>query len=38
MELQQSTKKVKDSATAFSSKPPPSYKDKLVGEIPGAFA
>nr|POE84935.1 uncharacterized protein CFP56_64328 [Quercus suber] len=37
-ELQQSTKKVKDSATAFASEPPLSYKDKLVGEIPGAFA
>nr|XP_023901446.1 uncharacterized protein LOC112013276 [Quercus suber]POF20505.1 hypothetical protein CFP56_63171 [Quercus suber] len=37
-ELQRSTKKVKDSATAFASEPPPSYKDKLVGEIPGAFA
>ena len=36
-ELQRSTKKFKDSAKAFASEPPPSYKDKLVGEIPGAF-
>ena len=35
--LQRSTKKVKDSAKAFASEPPPSYKDKLVGEIPRAF-
>ncbi|KAF3969100.1 hypothetical protein CMV_007073 [Castanea mollissima] len=37
-ELQRSIKKVKDSVKAFAFEPPLPYKDKLVGEIPGAFA
>ena len=37
-ELRRSTKKAKDAkgATEFGSMP--SYRDKLVGEMPGAFA
>lgn len=36
--LQQSTKKAKDVKEALEFDSPPSYRDKLVGEMPGAFA
>nr|POF02763.1 hypothetical protein CFP56_25123 [Quercus suber] len=36
--FQQSTKKAKESLGAPKFNSPPSYRDKLVGEIPGAFA
>ena len=37
-ELQRSTKKAKDVKGASEFGSPPSYKDKLVGEMSGAFA
>ncbi|XP_023893285.1 uncharacterized protein LOC112005271 [Quercus suber] len=37
-ELHRSNKKAKDAKGASEFGSPPSYKDKLVGEIPGAFA
>ena len=36
--LQRSNKKAKDAKGASKFGSPPSYKDKLVGEMPGAFA
>ena len=37
-ELQRSTKKPKDAKGAREFGSPPSYRDKLIGEMPGAFA
>ena len=37
-ELQRSTKKPKDAKGASEFGSPPSYRDKLIGEMPGAFA
>nr|POE54642.1 putative disease resistance protein [Quercus suber] len=37
-ELHRSTKKAKDATGASEFGSPPSYRDKLVGEMPGAFA
>ena len=37
-ELQRSTKKPKDVKGASEFGSPPSYRDKLIGEMPGAFA
>nr|POF24678.1 hypothetical protein CFP56_56762 [Quercus suber] len=37
-ELQRSTKKVKETTSTSEFGSPPSYRDKLVGEISGAFA
>ena len=37
-ELQRSTKKAKDVKGASEFGSPPSYRDKLVGEMSGAFA
>jgi len=37
-ELQRSTKKAKDVKGASEFGSPPSYKDKLIGEMSGAFA
>ena len=38
VELQRSNKKAKDAKGASEFGSPPSYKYKLVGEMPGAFA
>ena len=37
-ELHRSTKKAKDAMGASDFSSPPSYRDKLVGEMPGTFA
>ena len=37
-ELRWSTKKAKDAKGASEFGSPPSYRDKLVGEMPGTFA
>ena len=38
VELQRSNKKAKDAKGASKFGSPHSYRDKLVGEMPGAFA
>ena len=38
VELQRSTKKAKESLEVPEFGSPPSYRDKLVGEMPRAFA
>ena len=38
VELQRSTKKAKESLEVSEFGFPPSYRDKLVGEMPRAFA
>lgn len=37
-ELQRTTKKAKDAKGVMEFGSPPSYRDKLVGEMPGAYA